>query len=100
MFDLTKLGIIIDVIEPVSAMESIEFSPNLAAIRMQRLPLEVAARKLGVTSLKDFLLESLVETLALCFWAFVRATYTMVCMMMLFEQNRGNSDNFLVFDLL
>ena len=66
-FVLTKLGIIFDVIEPVSAMESIEFSPNLAAMRMQRLPPEVAALKLGVTSLKD-LLKSFVETLALCFF--------------------------------
>ena len=30
-FVLTKLGIIIDVIEPVSAMKSIGLSPNLAA---------------------------------------------------------------------
>ena len=37
-FVLTKLGIIIDVIEPVSVMISNELPPNLAAIRMQRIP--------------------------------------------------------------
>ena len=54
-FLLTKVGISIDVIEPVSAKKSIELSPNLAAIWMQRLPAEVTAHKLGVTSLMDLL---------------------------------------------
>ena len=44
-------------------MKSIEQSPVLAAMRMQRFHPEVAAHKLGVTSLTD-LLENLVETLA------------------------------------
>ena len=92
-FVLIKLGIIIEVIEPVSAMKSIELSPNFAAMRMQRFPPEVAARKLGVTSLTD-LLENLVETSARCFWAFVLATDTKVYMILLFQQNRDDNDKF------
>ena len=60
-FVLRELGIIIDVIEPVSAIKSIEFSPNLASMRMQRLLPEVAEQKLGNTSFTD-LLKSLRET--------------------------------------
>ena len=36
-------------------MKSIEFSPNSAAIWMQRLPPEVALHKLGVNGLTDLL---------------------------------------------
>ena len=98
-FLLIKFGIIIEVIEPVSAMKSIELSPFFAAMRMQRFPPEVAAHKLGVTSLTD-LLENLVETLARCFWAFLLATDTKVYMILLFQQNRDDSDKLLAFDLL
>ena len=98
-FVLIKLGIIIEVIEPVSAVKSIELSPNFVAMRMQMFPPEVAAHKLGVTSLTD-LLENLVETLARCFWAFVLATDTRVYMILFFQQNRDDNDNFLAFDLL
>ena len=79
-------------------MKSIGFSFNLVAMRMQRLPPEVAAQKLGVTSLTDWL-ESLRETLVLCFWASVLATDTMVYMILLFQQSRDDSDKFLAFDL-
>ena len=65
-FVLIKLGINIEVIEPVSAMKSIELTFNFAAMQKQRFPPEVAAHKIGVTSLND-LLEKLVETLARCF---------------------------------
>ena len=82
-FVLINLGINVEVIEPVSAMKSIELSPNFAAMRMQRFPPEVAAHKLGVTSLTD-LLENLVETLDRCFWAFVLAADTKVHMILLF----------------
>ena len=98
-FVLTKVGIIIEVIEPVSAMKSIRLSPNLSAMGMQRLPPEVAAHKLGVISLRDFL-ESLRETLVLSFWASVLATDTKVYMILLFQQSRDDSDNYLIFDLL
>ena len=98
-FVLIKFGIIIEVIEPVSAMKSIELSPNFAAMRMQRFLPEVAAHKLGVTSLTD-LLENLVETLARCFWAFFLATDNKVYMILLFQQIRDDSDKFLAFDLL
>ena len=98
-FVLIKLGIIIEVIDPVSAMKSIELSPIFAAMRMQRFPPEVAAHKLGVTSLFD-LLENLIETLPRCFWAFVLATDTKVYMILLFEQNRDDNVTFLAFDLL
>ena len=96
---LIKLGIIMEVIEPVSSMKSIELSPNFAAMRMQRFPPEVAANKLGVTSLTD-LLENLVETLARCFSAFVLATDTNIYKILLFQQNRDDNDKFLAFDLL
>ena len=98
-FILTKLGIVIDVIEPVSAMKSIGLSPNLAAMRMQRLPPEVGAHKLGVTSLRD-LLGSFREMLVLCVWVSVLATDTMVYMISLFQQSRDDSVKFVVFDLL
>ena len=54
-FVLTNFGLLIDVIDSVSAMKSIEFSPNSAAIWMQRLPQEVALHKLGVNGLTDLL---------------------------------------------
>ena len=63
----TKVGISIDVIEPVSAMKSIQLSPNLAAIRMQRLPAKVTAHKRGITSFLVRICWSLREMLALCF---------------------------------
>ena len=97
-FILAKFGIIIDVIEPMSAMKSIGLSPHLAAMRMQRLPPKVAAHKLVVTSLTD-LLERLRETLILCFWASVLATDTMVYMILLFQQSRDDSNKFLFFGL-
>ena len=49
-------------------MIAIEISTNLAAIRMQKLPPEIAANKLGITIL-TVLLENLIATLALRFWA-------------------------------
>ena len=98
-FILTKLGIVIDVIESVSAMKSIGLSPNLAAMRMQRLPPEVAAHKLGVTSLRD-LLGSFRGMLVLCVWVSVLATDTMVYLISPFQQSRDNSAKFVVFDLL
>ena len=82
-FVLINIGIIIEVIEPVSAMNSIELSPNFAAMRMQRFTPEVAAHKLGVNSLTD-LPENLVETSARCLWAFVLATYNKVYLILLF----------------
>ena len=90
-FVLTKLGLIFDVIEPVSAMESIGLSPYLAVMRMQRLPPRGCAHKLRVTSLTD-LLEGLQETLVLYFWASALATVTMVYMILIFRQNRDDSD--------
>ena len=98
-FVLANIGIIIDVIEPFSAIKSIDLSTNLAAIRMQRLPPELTAHKLGVTSLTDWL-ESLVLLLAICFWASVLTSDTMAYMILLFQQNRADSVKFLVFDLL
>ena len=47
-FLLSKFRILIDVTQPVSAMKSIEMSPNLAVMPMQRLASEVAADNLGV----------------------------------------------------
>ena len=68
-------------------MKSIELSPNLSAMRMQRLPSEFAAHKLGVTSLTD-LLERLAEKLARSLASFVLTTDTKVCMILRFQQNR------------
>ena len=98
-FILIKFGIIINVNEPVSAMKSIGMSPNLSAMLMQRLPPEVAAHKLGVTS-STGLLESLHETLVLCFRASVMATDTMVYMIFLSQQSTDDSDKLLAFELL
>ena len=80
-------------------MKSVGFSPNLVAVRKQRLPPEIAAHKLGVASLTD-LLESLHETLVLCFWASVLTTDTMVYMILLSQQMEIIASNFWVFDLL
>ena len=46
-FVLTKLRIIIDVIEAVSAMKSIGLSPYLAAMRMQRISRGCGAQTRG-----------------------------------------------------